>query len=114
MGKHRYAASTRRFADVEHAPCVYAAELSTGIVKVGTGGSARARLMSLANEVKREHGAELCRFSVVTKRTAKAAFEAETRLVHTLERIARPLPGRREFFSGISFAAAVRAMKKAS
>lgn len=103
MGRTYYRHSTRRFAGVEHEPCVYAAELSTGVVKVGASGSARARMIGLATEVKRNHGAELHRFHVVTKRTLTAAFEAESRLVHRITEVAEPVPGRREFFTGITF-----------
>jgi alkylation response protein AidB-like acyl-CoA dehydrogenase len=110
MGKHRYAKSTRRFAEVPHTPCLYAAELSDGSVKVGVGTSARARMMSLANEVKKAFGVELVRFEVIPKRTVKAAYEAETVLVAHLRALgaigAAAIPGRREYFTGLNFAVA--------
>lgn len=106
MGKHRYTPQTMRFAEVAHAPCIYVAELSTGGVKVGAASSARARMMSLATEFRRELGAGLGRFHIVVKRTYKAAFEAETALVQAVAKIAQPLPGRREHFTGIAFDAA--------
>lgn len=102
--------NTRRFADVVHAPCVYVAELSGGVLKVGASGSARSRMMSLANEVKRVHGVELGRFRIVQRATVKAAFEAETKLVHWLRAFAKPVPGRREFFTGVPFEVAAAAL----
>lgn len=103
MGKHRFSPQTQRFAAVPHQPCIYAAELSTGVIKVGAASSARGRLMALANEVRRTMGADLGRFHVVPKLTPKAAYEAETSLVQAVEQIAEPLQGRREFFAGVPF-----------
>jgi len=113
MGKHRFARNTQRFASLEHAPCVYVAELSTGVVKVGVSSSARARLMSLANEVKRAHAAELNRFHVATHPTVQAAYATETKLVQRLQALAKTIPGRREFFIGLSFRRAVIESKAA-
>lgn len=114
MGLHRFNRNTRRFADVVHAPCIYVAELSTGVLKVGASGSARARMMSLANEVKREHGAEIERFHIVPRATFKAAYETETRLIDLLmDKGAEVVPGRREFFRGTTFKAAKALCKRA-
>lgn len=107
MGKLRYAPHLLRFADVANEPCVYVAELSNGIVKVGASGGARARMMSLASELQRDHDSELTRFHIAPRRTFKAACEAETRLVWRVAEIATVVPGRREFFEGVSFDAAV-------
>lgn len=106
MGKLRFAKHTQRFADLPHEPCVYVAELSTGVVKVGCSTSARARLMALASEVKREHGAELQRFQVFVRKSYKAAFEAETKVVYLFREVAKAVAGRREFFTGISYSKA--------
>lgn len=103
MGKSRFAPHTRRFASVPREPAVYVAELSTGVVKVGSCSNAQGRLMSLQNEVKRVHGAELGRFRVVTAPTVKAAFELETLLVKCMARFALPVPGHREYFGGVTF-----------
>lgn len=103
MGKTRFAPHTLRFAEVPNVPCVYVAELSGGLLKVGVGMSARGRLMSLASEVKRTQGVELLRFQVIPKRTVKAAYEVETTLVAVMKRLGIPIPGRREFFTGIKF-----------
>lgn len=107
MGRHRYSKNTRRFADLPHTPCVYVAELSSGMVKIGASSSARARMMSLRAELLREHGAELQRFHVVVRATIKAAYETETRIVAALASAGIPAPGRREFFGGITFEHAV-------
>lgn len=103
MGKTRFAEHTRRFAGVVRQPAVYAAELSGGVLKVGATGNARYRLMSLQSDVKRTHGLELHRFHVVPTATARAAYEIETALVNCLWHYAAPLPGHREFFTGITF-----------
>lgn len=104
MGKHRFYVSTRRFADVERTPAVYVAELTNGVLKVGACGNAMGRLMSLQNEVRREHGgAGIGRFKVVPARTIKAAYELEATLVKVMERVAHVIPGRREYFEGITF-----------
>ena len=111
MGKIRFARNTRRFAEVVHAPCVYAVELSNGIVKVGASSSARGRMMSLQAQVKRAYRAELGRFFIMPRATVKAAYEFETLAVHRLEQLAEPIPGRREFFAGIGFDEAVRVLR---
>jgi hypothetical protein len=112
MGKHRYAPSTQRFAEVTHEPCIYAAELSNGVVKVGSSSCARARMISLATEVRRCYGAELQRVHVVTTRTTEAAFKAETMAVRLLRSVAAQVPGKREFFTGITFERAVELLQQ--
>lgn len=112
MGKIRFAPNTRRFADLPHKPCVYIAELSTGVVKVGASNSARARLMSLASELKRLHGAALGRYEIFPRATPKAAYELETCCVRVLAERATSLPGRREFFTGISFDHAINVVRE--
>lgn len=105
MGKDRFAAHTRRFSDVPRQPCLYAAELTTDsmtLLKVGVSGNAQGRLIALQAEAMRDHGATLGRFVVIPRRTAKAAYEAETRLVRRLAKIASPIDGRREFFAGLT------------
>lgn len=103
MGKTRYAPSTRRFAEVPHQPAVYVVELSTGALKVGATTSARARMMSLANELRRNFQAEILRFHVTPKATPKAAYETETTVVKSLSEIAEVIPGRREHFCGVAY-----------
>jgi hypothetical protein len=103
MGKDRFARHTRRFADVAREPAVYLAELSSGVLKVGACGNAQGRLMSLQNEVKRDHDAALGRFKVVTAPNVKAAYELEAKLVKCLALFAQPVGRRREFFDGITF-----------
>lgn len=113
MGKHRFNPSTRRFADVPREPCVYVAELSTGVVKVGASSCALYRMMSLASEAKRHHGSVIERFQVFTRATYKGAYEAETRAVHRLRAIGTQVPGRREYFVGITFEDAIAAVDAA-
>lgn len=107
MGKHWYAKSTQRFADLPHEPCMYVAELSTGVIKIGSGSSARGRLMSLSNEVGREHSAQIARFEIFTRATYKAAYEVETQAVHMLRAVAANVEGRREYFTGVEYEDAV-------
>lgn len=107
MGKTRFAKHTRRFACLPHEPCIYVAELSTGVVKVGSSTSARARMMSLTADVKREHGAQISRFEVFTRPTYKSAFEFETLVVHMLRAVAANVAGHREFFTGITYESAL-------
>lgn len=106
MGLHKFFKNTRRFASVPRSPCLYAAELihPEGVMlKIGVGGNAMGRMMSLRSEAKRNHGASLGRFAIYTTKTLKSAFEAETRAVRVLSLIHRPVDGRREFFAGLSF-----------
>lgn len=106
MGKSRFSPHTRRFAYAPRSPCLYAAELNRPegvLIKVGVSGNALGRMMSLQNEVKREHGAVLGRVAIFTTPTTKAAYEAESRVVNVLTMIGQPIAGRREFFDSISF-----------
>lgn len=106
MGKDRFAKNTQRFADVPREPAVYIAELLLAdetLVKVGACGNARGRMMSLQSEVKRVHGAELGEFTVVTKPTAKAAYEAETNVLRLMNKLGKRVEGHREFFTGVTY-----------
>jgi hypothetical protein len=104
VGLYRFnTENAQRFADVPHEPCIYVAELSSGVIKVGVGGSARARMMAFANEAKRVHGAELLRFHVVAKPNTKAAYETESVVVALLVQIGSLVPGRREYFTGVAY-----------
>lgn len=106
MGKDRFSAHTRRFAGAPRSPCLYAAELNHPdgvLLKVGVSSNALGRMMSLQNEAKREHGADVGRVAIFTTPTTKAAYEAESRVVNALALIAQPIAGRREFFDSISF-----------
>lgn len=114
MGKDYFSPQTRRFAHLPHAPCVYAAELSTGLVKVGRSSSARARMMSLRNEVALHHGAQLQRFRIVERASEASASATELRLIKALAAIGERIPGRAEFFSGVSFEEAADALDRVS
>lgn len=117
MGKTRFAPHTARFADVPREPAIYAAELRIDgepFVKVGVASNAQGRMMSLQAEAKRDHGAELGRFYILPRRTAKAAYEAETRAVRRLCDLAQPVEGRREFFVGIPFERAIEVVREAA
>lgn len=64
-------------------------------------------MMSLQSEVKRVHGAVICRVAVFVMPTVKAAYEAETKIVSAIGLVKTPIGGRREFFEGIAFHRAV-------
>lgn len=106
MGRVRFAPHLRRFAAVPRTPCVYVAELHSPdcvVLKVGMGGNALGRMVSLRSEVKRQHQASIGRFSIFAAPTFKAAYEAETKAVRALCEIATPIDGRREYFTEVSF-----------
>lgn len=106
MGLKRFSPHLRRFAAVPRTPCVYVAELLRSdctVLKVGMGGNALARMVSLNAEVRREHQAAIGRFLIFKAPTFKAAYEAETKAVWALGEIAIPIDGRREFFTEITF-----------
>lgn len=106
MGLKRFAPHLRRFSAVPRTPCVYVAELHRSdctVLKVGMGGNALARMVSLNSEVKREHQAAIGRFTIFAAPTFKAAYEAEARAVWALGDIAVAIDGRREFFTDVSF-----------
>lgn len=106
MGKNRFSPHLRRFSRVPRTPCVYVVELHRPdgtLLKVGMGGNALGRMVSLHSESKREHDAAIGRFAIYTAPNYKAAYEAETRAVKALELIAAPIVGRREFFAGLTF-----------
>lgn len=106
MSKRRYIKQTMRFAGAPRAPCTYAVELHKPegvLLKVGMSGNALGRMMSLRSEVKQSHNAVLGRVAIFTTKTAKSAYEAETRIVKALSLVNKPVAGRREVFEGISF-----------
>lgn len=110
MGKHRFAPQTRRFAHLPLGSCMYAAELSNGIVKIGCALNGRGRLMSLANEVKRAFDADLLRFHVVKRPTEIGGRRMEVRTINRLRLMGKQLPGRQEYFEGVTFEQAVRVL----
>jgi hypothetical protein len=103
MGKNRFAPHTRRFANVPSSPGVYVAEIGSDMLKVGATSNLRGRMMSLQAEAARDFSSAVKRVMVMTTRTAKAGYEAETHLLRELSEVAVPVPGRREWFAGIEF-----------
>lgn len=114
MGKNRFASHTRRFASLPNGASLYAAELSTGVVKVGCTNSPRGRLMALANEVRRHHSADLVRFHVVKRATAVGGRRAEVRVIERMKELGELVPGRAEFFRGVAFEQAVQVLDDVS
>lgn len=104
------AAHNRRFAALPKCPCVYAGELSNGVVKIGYSRTARYRIQSLAQDVKRRMGADLLRFHIISKPTARAAYRAEAALIRALSLRAESAPGTLEFFPNVRFEDVVRLM----
>ena len=93
--------------------CVYAAELSNGLVKVGFTENPRNRMTMLAREVAGSFGADLARFHVGADITRRGAIAAEQTLIQRLGEVADVVPGRREFFSGVAFGVAVDLVERA-
>lgn len=110
MGKDRFAPHTRRFAGVPTGHALYAAELSTGVVKIGCTSAAQGRLMALASEARRDHSADLCRFHVVKRATQVGGRRAEVRAIERMKALGHPVPGHQEFFRGVTFEQAVQVL----
>lgn len=98
---HRYLDIPRCFTG-----CVYAAELSNGLVKVGFSRNPRTRMASLAGEVRRSFGARICRYYISRNLAVRTAADAEARVLERLRRLAAPLKGKQEYFDNLSFGAA--------
>jgi hypothetical protein len=112
MGKSRFAPHTQRFANVPRGSCLYAAELTNGLIKIGCSGSAQGRLMSLANEARRFLGADVARYHVVKRPFEFGGRKAEVTAIKRLGAIGRAAAGRQEYFLGVTFEQAVAAITR--
>lgn len=85
---------------------VYLCQLSDGVVKVGYSNCVRGRLTLLSRQVAKQ-GVSILRvevsFDPKAQWPAREAFAREQRAIRALAERATPVPGHREFFTGISF-----------
>lgn len=103
----------RRYDAVPCIGAVYLVELGEHTVKVGCSArSVPSRLRELHTYLVRQ-GYEPGRFAVFPTPDARGELGPETDAIHALQKVAAPLPGKREYFSGISFQDAVRVVGEA-
>jgi hypothetical protein len=96
----------RRFAHIPHHEngCLYAVELDNGLVKVGLSSNPRTRMSTLATTCRREFASEFLQFFIGPDLAAGVSpYAAERLLLARITRMAVALPGRSEFFAGLSF-----------
>jgi hypothetical protein len=96
-------ASVPRF----YGPCIYVVGLTDGTVKVGRTGQPRTRMETLSDSVRRRLGVDIESIYVSRELSARRAGEAERAVIARLRAVASQLPKSLEFFTGISFDAAV-------
>lgn len=99
----RYAAVMR--VNVPDAPAhVYLVERSDGVIKVGNSRNVRNRLKQLQCQFARA-GMSLGRMHV-----RGGGLDIERRAIQALSRLASPVPGTAEYFQGVEFDVAMRAL----
>jgi len=101
--------TNRRFKSIERGSggCVYVAEISNGIVKIGFSRNPRVRLQSLEYEVRKKLGASLSRFYVSKSVPVFSATHAENKTLKAAREVGDQVPRTLEYFTGIRFESAV-------
>jgi hypothetical protein len=99
-----------RYYAAGHGPTVYVVEVGDA-VKVGRSDMPTVRLKDL-HCVHRRDGIALGRFHVFPA-PDRDLYRAERRAIHALQRVATALPGRIEYFAGITFDDAVKVVREA-
>lgn len=95
--------------------CVYAAELSNGLVKVGFSRNPRTRMGSLVTQARRIFGAEIVRFHIgVDMRASAQAIRAEREVLVRASRIGSPCKESQEFFGNLPFPVAANLIDQLS
>lgn len=90
---------------------VYAAEFTNGVVKVGYSRCPRHRMVLLSHEAQRFYATNIARFHIGPDLIDRRPYNVETRLIALASEFCQPLPGKREFFDGLSFDVAVALIK---
>jgi hypothetical protein len=101
------------FMPLAQDPCVYAAQLANGLVKVGYTAAAKNRMFCLSGEIKRRFGSVIERFQIVPRATCMAAHRAERKALAKLREEFATVPGTTEYFSGLDFDVAVSVLHAA-
>lgn len=94
--------------------CLYVVELSNGCIKVGRSCNPRTRLKSLDYFCRRVMGVGVTRWIVTGHMPHREARAAETRVIAAVAAVAESVPRRREYFTGITFDAAVTITSEAA
>jgi hypothetical protein len=94
--------------------CIYAVELTNGLVKVGFSRNPRTRMTSLRAQVARVFGADIARFHIGVDLPLRAAVRAEGAALIRIGRIGTVVCGHKEFFTGVCFGAAVTLVSQVS
>jgi hypothetical protein len=106
----------KRFASIPRGvgSCVYAAQLSNGLVKVGFSRNPRTRMGHLVWQVRRQFNSELTAFYVGEPLPAPAlrGIWTESAVLRRLATIGTPIAGAREFFRDVRFGVAVTLVRQ--
>jgi hypothetical protein len=94
-----------RFAAIPRAfnGCIYAAQFSNGIVKVGYSRNPRTRMSTLSNQARRIFASELVAWHIGPDMPSLRARYAEMELIRRMTEIAPPLDGRIEYFERVDY-----------
>jgi len=106
-----------RFCEIPrfYSGCVYAAELTNGIVKVGFSRNPRTRMGTLVLQARRMFGADIARFHIGLDMTEpRQALQAERELLTRVSKIGAPCKGSREFFRNLPFPVAANLINQLS
>jgi len=108
--------ATERFQIIPrfYAGCVYAVELTNGIVKVGWSRNPRTRMESLVWKLRKEFRTGIARFFIGRDIPSELACKAENDVIKRISKIGNVLPKRREYFTGVSFGHAVNLISQFS
>jgi hypothetical protein len=96
----------RRWAIPNHYDhgCLYAVEVGDGVVKVGMSRNPRTRMSTLLTTVRKSFGCDLGRYYVGPDLdSSRMVNHAEAVLIARMQAEGDVLPGRLEFFSGVTF-----------
>jgi hypothetical protein len=95
--------------------CVYAAEFSNGLVKVGFSRNPRTRMGTLVNQVRRQFKSEIVRYHIGADLGHDLqATRAEQDLLRRVGRIGTPLKGSCEVFRNLPFPVAANLINQLS
>jgi len=107
-------AVTKRFGDIPrvYEGCVYAVEMSNGVVKVGSSRNPRTRMETLMYQVRSKYGCGVVRFFIGRDIPYRNATVVERKVICVLGRMGNPLPRTKEFFVNVRFGDAVNVIRQ--
>lgn len=94
--------------------CIYAAELSNGVIKVGFSRNPRTRMCLLAKQARVRFGARIVAWRIGSDMPPMRAMAIERALIQRMARIATPFPKTIEFFQNVRFGVAAALVRQLS